>query len=138
MNYTIYKNSTGEIEKVVSCDKSQLSIQFDPQTHSYLEGSFDDLLNYVNAGQVVTKPKKPTVHHVFDYAAKQWIDPRTPETEWHLIRAKRDRLLLESDWTQLPDVPLATKELWVEYRQQLRDVTLQQDPFNIVWPTHPT
>lgn len=137
MNYTIYKNSTGEIEKVVSCDKSQLSIQFDPQTHSYLEGSFDDLLNYVNAGQVVPKPKKPTQHHTFDYTTKQWVDPRTPETEWPLVRAKRDRLIAATDWTQLPDVPLTTKEVWANYRQALRDVTLQADPFNIVWPVAP-
>jgi hypothetical protein len=30
-----------------------------------------------------------------------------------------------------------TKEVWAAYRQALRDVTLQPDPFNIVWPTPP-
>lgn len=92
---------------------------------------------YIKAGCVTLKPPKPTPHHVFDYTTKQWIDPRTPETEWPLVRAKRDRLIAATDWTQLPDVPLATKEMWANYRQALRDVTLQADPFNIVWPTTP-
>lgn len=53
------------------------------------------------------------------------------------MRSKRDLLLKESDWTQLPDVPLATKEKWAVYRQALRDITQQSDPFNIVWPEPP-
>ena len=65
------------------------------------------------------------------------LDCRTSETEWILVRAERDRLLQASDWTQLPDVPLVTKEAWAVYRQALRDVTLQPDPFNITWPVAP-
>lgn len=56
---------------------------------------------------------------------------------WNLIRKKRNLLLAETDWTQLPDVPLVTKEAWATYRQALRDVTLQPNPFNIVWPQPP-
>ena len=82
-------------------------------------------------------PPQPSKYHTFDYAAKQWIDPRTPETQWPVVRAERDRRLLASDWTQLPDVLLATKEVWAAYRQALRDITEQLDPFNIVWPTAP-
>ena len=85
----------------------------------------------------ILKPPPPSAHHTFDYTTKQWIDPRTPETEWPLVRAKRDSLLSKSDWTQLPDVPSATKEAWTTYRQSLRDITEQPDPFNIVWPTPP-
>ena len=57
---------------------------------------------------------------------------------WDDARGKRNALLVQSDWTQLPDVPIATKDAWAVYRQQLRDVTLQSDPFNIVWPVPPT
>lgn len=61
-----------------------------------------------------------------------------PESEaWAAIRARRDALLLQTDWTQLPDVPAATRALWVSYRQSLRDITEQPDPFNIVWPALP-
>ena len=36
------------------------------------------------------------------------------------VRWKRDNLLLESDWTQLPDAPV-NREAWAKYRQALRD-----------------
>lgn len=55
-----------------------------------------------------------------------------------LMREKRFMLLKTSDWTQLPDVPLATKEAWATYRQALRDITAQPGyPFNIIWPQAP-
>jgi len=39
-----------------------------------------------------------------------------------IIRNKRNELLKECDWTQLPDVNIS-KEEWVTYRQALRDIT---------------
>jgi hypothetical protein len=65
------------------------------------------------------------------------VDTRTTETELAAIRNKRNQLLIASDWTQLPDVPLAIRTAWATYRQALRDVTLQPDPFNITWPISP-
>ena len=59
------------------------------------------------------------------------------EVVWPTIRARRDTLLGQSDWTQLPDVPLPTKAAWADYRQALRDITQQADPHNIIWPTPP-
>jgi hypothetical protein len=56
------------------------------------------------------------------------------------VRADRDFRLTQSDWTQLSDVTLSPIQLaqWKEYRQQLRDITLQTDfPTNIVWPEKP-
>lgn len=64
---------------------------------------------------------------------------REIQAQWANIRATRDAKLKESDWTQLPDVPLTEEKKveWVTYRQALRDVTNQPDPFEIVWPTQP-
>lgn len=61
------------------------------------------------------------------------------ETQWKAIRSTRDKRLSDSDWTQLPDVPLSAekKAEWATYRQALRDVTDQSDPFNITWPVEP-
>ena len=59
------------------------------------------------------------------------------EVQWEIVREKRNKLLTESDWTQLPDIPQATKDLWEPHRQELRDVTNQPDPYNITWPTPP-
>jgi hypothetical protein len=58
---------------------------------------------------------------------------------WENIRVQRNELLLESDWTQLSDSPLSEEKKieWQTYRQELRDITSQQDPFNIIWPTKP-
>lgn len=54
------------------------------------------------------------------------------------VRAQRDSLLAASDWTQLPDVPAATREKWAAYRQALRDVTEQAGfPDAVVWPQTP-
>lgn len=57
------------------------------------------------------------------------------------IRDLRNRLLLESDWTDLPNSPLSEtkKQEWLDYRQELRDITLQSGfPDNIIWPVKPT
>jgi hypothetical protein len=52
---------------------------------------------------------------------------------------KRDLLLKESDWTQNRDVMLSTDDKWQAYRQQLRDITDNYDPYleDIVWPKKP-
>lgn len=55
---------------------------------------------------------------------------------WVGIRQQRSLLLNTSDWTQLPDAPVEAA-VWAEYRQALRDITKQGDPFNIVWPEPP-
>ena len=39
------------------------------------------------------------------------------------LRFKRNNLLTESDWTVLPDSPIADKTAWQTYRQELRDIT---------------
>ena len=57
--------------------------------------------------------------------------------EWTEVRSLRDMYLQESDWTQLPDVSNVDKTAWATYRQQLRDITTQADPFNITWPSTP-
>ena len=42
---------------------------------------------------------------------------------WNEVRMERDKLLAESDWTVLPDSPIADKTAWQTYRQELRDIT---------------
>ena len=53
--------------------------------------------------------------------------------QWIVIRAERNKLLAASDWTQLPDAS-ADAAAWATYRQALRDITTQDNPFSIVWP----
>ena len=66
-------------------------------------------------------------------------EPEPPMTAEE-VRAKRDRLLAETDWTQVLDAPISTKcrEEFRVYHQELRDVTEQEGfPTNIVWPEMP-
>lgn len=54
------------------------------------------------------------------------------------IRAERNQLIADSDWTQLPDSPV-DKEAWAAYRQALRDIPEQQGfPWDVEWPTPPS
>jgi hypothetical protein len=59
------------------------------------------------------------------------------ENQWEIIRIQRNELLAECDWTQLADIPSETKVIWSQYRQSLRDITSQTNPFSITWPVKP-
>lgn len=53
------------------------------------------------------------------------------------VRFKRDRLLAESDWTQVADAPV-DQTAWATYRQALRDIPQQAGfPENVTWPDEP-
>jgi hypothetical protein len=56
--------------------------------------------------------------------------------QWDAIRKERNAKLAACDWTQLADAPADALQ-WAVYRQALRDITVQDDPFNIVWPAEP-
>ncbi len=68
-------------------------------------------------------------------ASEQEIADRVMQ-QWESVRTDRNQRLADCDWTQLPDAPVDAAA-WAEYRQALRDITMQPDPFNIVWPTTP-
>ena len=53
------------------------------------------------------------------------------------VRTDRNRLLTETDWTQVLDAPV-DRAAWAAYRQALRDVPSQAKfPFDVQWPTQP-
>lgn len=81
-------------------------------------------------------PPKPDTDYIFDTILGEWV--RDLAYTAKLVNNKRAKLLQQSDWTQLPDVPLATKEVWATYRQALRDITDQPGyPTEVVWPVAP-
>ena len=41
---------------------------------------------------------------------------------WKILRMKRNKLLVNSDWSQGADVPSATKNAYATYRTDLRDL----------------
>lgn len=48
---------------------------------------------------------------------------------WPEVRARRDRLIAASDWSQLPDVSDEVAGKFSPLRKRLRDVTKFDDPF---------
>ena len=54
-------------------------------------------------------------------------------------KSKRNELLLNSDWTVLPHSPLSAEKVqeWIEYRQELRDFTSQENWAELDFPSKP-
>ena len=53
------------------------------------------------------------------------------------VRAERNRLLSDCDWTQLADAPVDSV-IYAKYRQDLRDITKQDGfPVSVIWPESP-
>ena len=137
-NFVVYKSNTGQILRSGLCADADVLLQVQNEQEELLvDVTADVKLYYVDNGSVVLLPPRPGDSFVFDYSTKQWVDTRTNETQWAVVRADRNQRLQATDWTQLADIPAQTKSLWEPYRQELRDVTSQSDPFNIVWPTPP-
>jgi hypothetical protein len=71
----------------------------------------------------------------------RYVPERLPQGQVEqTMRTKRDDLLVQSDWIvgvsyeRGEPVP----ENWASYRQQLRDVTVQQGfPYEVIWPIKP-
>jgi hypothetical protein len=135
MKFTAYSKNTGQVLYGGSADApAALGSQ---DTEVLLGVAHAN--GYIQNGVRYPLPDPPSPHHIFDYTTKQWVDPRTSETEWVQVRALRNQKLRDTDWTQIPDSPFAAqqRQQWAAYRQALRDVTNQSDPFNIVWPVAP-
>jgi hypothetical protein len=70
-------------------------------------------------------------------------DARLLAEQWTRIRAERDRLLTESDWTQASDTALTSAKVtaWATYRTSLRTLPADQSSVttyaDITWPDKP-
>jgi len=66
------------------------------------------------------------------------IDRHTQRT-WDAIRNERNSLLTDSDFIVVKSLERGETipSDWSTYRQGLRDITTQSDPWNLTWPTKP-
>lgn len=103
---------------------------------------------YRAGGAWFTRPARPGEHHTWNVTTKVWGDLRTPAQatadKWTEVRTKRDNMLLVSDWRPVHAADRGGQVMaqwaqspWRDYRQALRDITTQPDPFAISWPTPP-
>ena len=76
----------------------------------------------------------------WDSELGDWVTTPIPEEIlWAQVRAERNRLLAESDWTMTADAPedLNFRE-WEMYRQRLRDLpSFYETPQDVIWPQSP-
>ena len=78
-------------------------------------------------------PREEFIAKFWEYLPKHFLEE---------LREKRNKLLVESDWTQFRDVVLADDEAWKTYRQALRDLPSQVEPklnedMDALFPTKP-
>jgi len=123
-----------------------------PNTSFSINGPNTDFLNANNVVELVenlsyTVPtqKITTVDPYLENGKVYTVKVESTTTEeqtilknnqWQNVRQERDMLLKETDWRASSDLILSDD--WKSYRQALRDVPTQSDPFNIVWPTIPS
>jgi len=132
---TIYQ-SNGKIVGCFNIPDDEINLMV--AENFYIEKASDPLTQYVKNLQIVDMPSKPGDAYIFDYTTEKWIGNISEATTE--AKNKRNLLLQQSDWTQIPNNPLTVEqqELWAVYRQELRDIPSQSGyPFNVVWPTQP-
>ena len=91
------------------------------------------------------KPEHDSITHIAKPSAPEliegvwtqgWtVEPRPDAAD--RVRSERNRLLAQTDWTQVADAPV-DQTAWATYRQVLRDVPQQAGfPADVTWPEEP-
>lgn len=78
-DYVIFEQATGRILRRIKVPEAFLAGSFDPAVEAYLEADAEPDHCYVADGAIAALPDAPGPWAVFDYAARCWIDPRTPD-----------------------------------------------------------
>ena len=92
-----------------------------------------------NSYLIVDNPINPALWQVQNGQLVPTPQSVLTANQWNVVKYQRDTLLSETDWhvTKAVETGQPINQDWANYRQQLRDITTQSDPFNIVWPTPP-
>jgi hypothetical protein len=109
IEYTIYEKKTGIIHTNGIGDFQDISEVLVDETDGIIEGTY-------NSSEYLIKNGNPVAH--------------SPDKSF-ANRQMRNNLLMDCDWTQIPDNGLSeeTRAAWRTYRQQLRDL-----PEHPNWP----
>lgn len=127
-------NESGQIYSCGCVQDTLIDSVYVPNGTKVIQGiSISDPAQYYwNGSATVVIPDCPSENHVFDYQKKTW------NVSADKVRRYRDKLLKDSDWTQLPDVPVELRNAWSAYRQALRDITQQPGfPNEVIYPIAP-
>lgn len=97
----------------------------------------------LHGGRLERAPAPPFDGALWDFDRQAWTDPIGADVrrkaQWRNVRLERDARLLASDWVvvRAAESGQPVPGAWTTYRQALRDVTGQSDPFGIAWPVAP-
>lgn len=100
-----------------------------------------------NPNQMIRIPLTPTEETERDVEEAAWT-AGAKDRQIETNRQHRNHKLSETDFIPsrqrdqidngaVTDLNLANYKLWLTYRQKLRDITNQPDPFSITWPIDP-
>ena len=123
-SYAVYKVVTGEIKQVIMTpfESEVATTLLEGQSYKEIDA---DLVTDMDRQRFNSEGNIEFFTPV--------VDPKVARLGFINSRNKK---LLDSDWTQLPDAPV-DKEAWAEYRQKLRDLPKTTDTLNVVWPDRP-
>ena len=144
MNYAIFDGTTVKSTGTIQ--------QLFPNTSFSIGGPNADFLSENNVVELVenlsytTPTQKLSIVDAYVQDGKAYnvrVENTTAEEQtaltdqkWIAIRLERNRRLQITDWRASSDLTLSDD--WKTYRQALRDVPTQTDPYNITWPTEPS
>lgn len=101
VQFIVYRPETGQILRAGTCAATDIDLQ--PNIgEAVIEGEASDDAHYIVDGQITDLPPCPGDWAEFDFAARAWIDPRSPaealaEARAPTIAAAR-AYLAETDW----------------------------------------
>ena len=82
------------------------------------------------------QPRISLAQGTAEFNAGKLTDAQITAQKWGDVRVERNRKLSATDWRASSDLTMSDD--WKTYRQALRDITTQTDPYNITWPTKPS
>lgn len=137
--YTIYETATGKILFTGTADSEVAIAEMISDGQDYVKKLSSDG-KYVQDGQIVDMPPKPSEDYDFDYGSKSWVFDTPRATNRALF--KRNTLLADGPdrinplwWASMTPEQQAD---WESYRQALLDITDQPGfPMAIDWPSRP-
>ena len=121
MTYTIYQifNSLGNLKR----------------PHGFI--SIEANWSRITEEDIINASKDTKEDRLLGTDPYELIDDLRKTADWFTVREERNKLLESTDWITGRDVPEETKNKWEKYRKELRDITKQLDPKNIIWPSKP-
>lgn len=137
INYAVYSTVSGSptsrpVLRWGTCEPSSLALQAGANEAAVDIGTWK-MFSSEDPDVIITNLYNPTTNSF-------GVVGVASDADAGLVRRQRNQLLADTDYTQLPDVPISTalRGAFATYRQALRDVPSQPSfPASVTWPTRP-